>query len=622
MKHLLLILFLGFSLHSFADNPISGNMNVTSNSIETYTVTWDNWSGTYENYANVYWSVPHGTIISQDKHSVTIQWNDIPAWKNMNTHIEVSEDLGSQTGFATVSFVNFVAGSSSTCNGILGTPATFINFGAGSSTAAGPALPANTTTYAFTPPCTSDDGQYAIVTNTINNCFNNDWLDLPQDHTPNDQFGYMMLVDGSESGGEVFRTLVTGLTPSFGYEFSAYMVNLCNPNTSDQFVTPFIAFELYDAFGNPIGSSGYIEVEYDPVNPWKKISFYFDLPSGITSVYVVLRNRETDPNGNDFLVDDISFAPCYPPIIASYSNTDIVVKSSICNSGTVQLFSRWPPNSPIPFSNPAFKWQRSTDNGTSWQDISGGNSQNYTRTETTPGIYLYRMYAYESSNPSLFVVSNNLTHFVQRMVVDTKTTNFYNCVSTPFQITPGYRMEFSDPAGPVLNYTFSWSPGTNLNSTTIANPTITLPQLPEANFWNWQAPSPAPVLYNYTLTVTNTNFAGCVASAPQTIAHYNPRKVVIPTAFTPDGDGLNDLYRPLNLQDYPNGEFWIYNRWGNLVFHSTGPSLLDFSWNGKVNNIPADIGAYTWRVAIPGCPTYILNGNGTTNPYGTVDLIR
>lgn len=621
MKTLLLFLStIIFHLYSKADNPITGNVSVVPNAVETYTVNWDNWTTTHEYYANVYWSVYNGTVISSDKHTVTIQWDDIPTWQNAIASVEVSEDLGGTTGALEVNIVNYILGSSTSCEGILGPSAIFVNFGSGNNP--GPALPAGSTTYNYSSTCYFSPGYYTRY-NLINLSCNNNWLQLTQDHTPGDINGYMMVIDGEESRGEVFRTTVNGLTQAFGYEFSVFVANLMNPNVSDEpnNSLPRMRFEIQDMSGNLISRSDITEVEYSPLDPWKKVSFLFDLPAGSTSVQIVLFNESGIRVGNDFAVDDISFAPCYPPILASYSNSDIVTKAYTCNNGSNTLYSRWP-TSFVPFTNPAYKWQRSSNNGTTWVDIPGANSTSFTQNETVGGIYQYRIYAYESANPSQFVISNAITFFVQKMIVEAKPYNFYNCIPAPAPLNPNYYLQYSDPNGPALNYTFTWSPGTNLSSTTVSNPILSLPQLPEANFWNWQAPSPPPVLYNYTLTVQNTNFTGCSASNTQTVAHYNPRKVVIPTAFTPDNDGTNDLFRPLNIQDYPGGEFWIYNRWGNLVFHSTGPTLLDFSWDGKVNNIPQEIGAYTWQVTIPGCPTYILNGNGTNNPYGTVDLIR
>lgn len=620
MKILFFALFVCIRFCSFADNSITGNLSVTPNAVEVYTVNWENWNSTYENYANVSWTVNNGIVLSSDKHTVTIQWDDIPRWMNAEGYIEVYEDLGGGSGVLSLEIINYRLGNPTECSGVLGTPAVFISFGSGINP--GAELPNGMTTYIYTPPCTHQNGQYSIVNNTGLICPNGNWLDLPADHTPNDVNGYMMLVDGDNNDGEVFRTTVTGLQPSFGYEFSAYLVNLADPNAPEEFQKPRLSFEIYDpTSGNLLQASDNFEVEYYPSAPWKKLSFLFQLPQGSSSVIVVLVNKNNSANGNDFIVDDISFAPCYPPILASFSPTDLVLKSSICNNGSVTLYSRWP-TSAIPYSNPSFKWQRSVNNGASWQDIPNATAQNFSQSENIAGIFQYRIIAYETANPLQNVASNSITYFVQKMIVDAKVTNFYNCVTTPFQLHPTYYLQYADPEGPALNYTFAWTPAINLSSASLANPTINLPQLPEANYWDFNAPSPTPVFYTYNLTIQNTNFTGCIASGTQTIAHYNPRKVVVPTAFTPNNDGSNDLFRPLNLQDYPSGEFWIYNRWGNLVFHSVGPTLIDFSWNGKVGGIPQEMGAYTWQVTIPGCPTYILNGNGTNNPFGTVDLIR
>lgn len=126
-------------------------------------------------------------------------------------------------------------------------------------------------------------------------------------------------------------------------------------------------------------------------------------------------------------------------------------------------------------------------------------------------------------------------------------------------------LQYSDPNGPVLSYTYSWSPGTYLSNANIEKPLITLPQLTPPDI---SAPAPPPpTSYTYNLTIQNTNFTGCVASNTQTVLLYNPRKVAVPTAFTPDGDGINDLFRPINLQDYgPGGEFWVWSRWGGDTY--------------------------------------------------------
>ncbi|MFM9816268.1 gliding motility-associated C-terminal domain-containing protein, partial [Streptomyces scabiei] len=69
-----------------------------------------------------------------------------------------------------------------------------------------------------------------------------------------------------------------------------------------------------------------------------------------------------------------------------------------------------------------------------------------------------------------------------------------------------------------------------------------------------------------------------------TVAVRNPRKVGVPNAFSPNGDGINDVWRPINLEDYPGSELSIWNRWGNRIFHSFGPNKADYTWDGKFNS--------------------------------------
>ena len=601
------------SMAAMADDFIEGKKTVNPGSIETYTVNWPSWSNTYEFYANVTWNVSSGTVLSSDKHSITIQWDDVPRWLNGEGIIEVYEDLGAQTGYASITIFNFSVGTIQTCSGILGSAGIFVDFGAGPNP--GPPLPAGNTTYPYSASCSLQPGLYTRTNSTVG-C-NALWLGLPEDHTPGDVNGYMLLVDGDDAGQIVYRTTVNGLVQAFGYEFSVYVANLSNP--SFNFQKPKLQFEVYDMSNNLLGQSGYIEVEYVPANPWQKMSFMFDLPTGTTSVQVVLRNDHNSPYGNDFVVDDLSFAPCFPPIVASFASNSIVQKSYACNNGSVNLYSWWPTQS-MPFPNPAFKWQRSVNNGVSWADIPGANAMNAAYTENTAGIYQYRVYAYSSTNPSLYVISNVLTHFVQKMVVAAKTYNIFSCNSVSIELSPDYYLQYADPYGPALTYTYNWSPATYLNNPAVEKPKITLPYLNPPSI-NSPAPPP-PAVYTYNLTIQNTNFTGCVGAGIQTVKHFNPRKVAVPTAFTP-GAATNSLFRPINLQDYPGGEFWVWTRWGNLIFHSTGPTLLDYSWNGTYpNGQGADPDTYVWRVNIPGCPNNILNGAGNNNPYGYVLLIR
>lgn len=595
-------------------NTISGNISPTPGSVETYAVSWEYWSSEIENFSEVYWEVSNGVVLYSDKHSVTIQWNQI-VWINEEGAITVYETLTGANGFLSVFLYNPVEGVSENCNGVLGPPAIFENFGTGPN----PGPPYPNCTYNYQTACGIFPGEYTRVNSTVG-C-RSAWLGLPVDHTPGDVNGYMLMIDGDDKRGIVFSaTVSSGLTSAFKYEFSAYLANLTTIGER-----PKVKFEIWSNAGIKIAESGEFKIFFDANDPWKRISMMVDIPFGTTSLTILLANQNNDEHGNDFVVDDLSFAPCFSPIIASFSNTEYISKSYTCNNGTVNLFASWPPNSIIPFSNPRFKWQRSTDQGVTWIDIQNAITMTHIQTENIAGIYQYRIYAYENSNPSLYILSNTLNYFVQRMVVDTKIYDVYNCNPNAVQLNPSWYIQYTDiGATQYYSNTYNWTPSTYLSSSSVLSPTISLPALTPPNI---NSPSPPPPnTYNYTLTIQNTIYPGCIASNTQTVLHYNPRKVVVPTAFTPDGDGVNDLFRPLNLQDYPGGRFWVYNRWGNLVFYSQGPTLLNYSWDGKYSNgQPADPGNYSWVVDIPGCANNIWNGAGGSqinNPFGNVLLIR
>ena len=235
------------------------------------------------------------------------------------------------------------------------------------------------------------------------------------------------------------------------------------------------------------------------------------------------------------------------------------------------------------------------------------------------GEYKYRVVAYETSNPSQNVASNETTYYVQQIVVESPPIDFYICNgSAGGLVQVNAYLQYADPGLPNLTYTYAWSPSNNLNQPN-GNPTYftaTAPQAPD------NGPAQPPVNYVYTLAVANPQ-SGCAGSATETIVLHNPRKVFVPNAFTPNNDGSNDLFRPINIDDYPGSVFEVFDRWGMRVFRSTGPTLLDYSWNGNYNGNPQPSDTYVWQVTMAGCPTRIYSSSdGDGVPHGTVTLIR
>jgi gliding motility-associated-like protein len=67
--------------------------------------------------------------------------------------------------------------------------------------------------------------------------------------------------------------------------------------------------------------------------------------------------------------------------------------------------------------------------------------------------------------------------------------------------------------------------------------------------------------------------------------------ITVPNAFSPDGDGLNDVFKAYTPNSFASYNLYIYDRWGQLIFESEKP---EEGWDGKVNNNDAPEGSYVW----------------------------
>jgi len=96
--------------------------------------------------------------------------------------------------------------------------------------------------------------------------------------------------------------------------------------------------------------------------------------------------------------------------------------------------------------------------------------------------------------------------------------------------------------------------------------------------------------YEVVLTVTDIN--GCTDTIAKTI--YVALLPVLPTAFTPNGDGENDVFL-IRGGPFDAVEFNIYNNWGQLIFQSFD---ADTGWDGKFIGQEAPLGVYTWTFTV------------------------
>lgn len=203
--------------------------------------------------------------------------------------------------------------------------------------------------------------------------------------------GYMLVINSAYRADTAFTYTVTNLCESTNYEISAWFRNICykcscdslgNGATSASYkqsvagtndtsgVQPNIAFDINGTDYYTTGNLKYIGLGTPPtgtdtVNKWVKRGFTYTTAPGQTSFTMTLRNNAPGGGGNDWALDDISVLTCLPNMIYS-PNTN----PSICSGNYIQVndtirsyFNNWV----------QYKWQKSTDGGTTYNDIIGAS---------------------------------------------------------------------------------------------------------------------------------------------------------------------------------------------------------------------------------------------------------
>ncbi len=130
----------------------------------------------------------------------------------------------------------------------------------------------------------------------------------------------------------------------------------------------------------------------------------------------------------------------------------------------------------------------------------------------------------------------------------------------------------------------------------------------------WQDGSTLP---NYTVTSAGvyslkaSNKCGTLTSSIKITTGVC--KLIMPSAFTPNGDGFNDLFKvkyPFPVQRF---DMVVYNRWGQKIFETED---ITQGWDGTLNGQLQPPGAYIWIISL------IDDQSVSQAAHGTVVLIR
>lgn len=267
------------------------------------------------------------------------------------------------------------------------------------------------------------------------------------------------------------------------------------------------------------------------------------------------------------------------------SSVSIIASADSICAGTAVTFNAIPVNAG---ANPVYQWTvNNTNVGDNSPTFSSKNLLNRDQVSCLLTIV----------NPclSLSVTSNIVSMTISSPVIHITPQDTLINVGSQLQLSgiiEGNVSSFQWTPADELENSTQWTSADELENSTSLSPTT------------------IPLMDNTTFTLTATTADGCVASKSVIVKIAKP--FYLPNAFTPNGDGKNDVFRippgiSLTLED-----FSIYNQWGTKVFSTENISK---GWDGTINGKQQPTGVYV----------YIIKGtndNGEIFLKGSFVLIR
>ncbi len=282
------------------------------------------------------------------------------------------------------------------------------------------------------------------------------------------------------------------------------------------------------------------------------------------------------------------------PDTGTYSVTLVVNNKSTCPDSITRLVKVYPtfkanfglsglqcPGSPVTFTDQTFSTYKPISGylysfGDGTTSDSGTVAHSYAR----GGIY------YAS------LAATNVKGCVDTAIKQIAIEQFTPFAGNDTTIVKGEHIYFNATGGSQ----YTWLPGTNLSDSSIPNP---IGYYPDTGH------------YSYNVHIVSA--FGCVSDAGVKVYVVGQPAFFIPTAFTPNGDGKNDIFKPTTIGYGSINYFRIYNRWGQLIYNSHS---LEVGWDGTFGGAKVDMDTYYWVLS-----TVDRNGK-TENFKGNVTLIR
>jgi gliding motility-associated-like protein len=225
-----------------------------------------------------------------------------------------------------------------------------------------------------------------------------------------------------------------------------------------------------------------------------------------------------------------------PQIVCAPSTVDLTASAITSGSSTGTTYSYWlDAANTIPLSNP---------------NALAASGTYYIRSQSAGGCF----------------TTKTVTVTIETKIPGIRYPDVTVAVNTPIAL---------QARGLQPNSNYQWSPNRGLNNSANRDVIFSFDQKTE-----------------FLITITSP--AGCVTIDTQLVnIEITQSGIFVPKAWTPNGDGHNDLLFPLTLNIVKISYFRIFNRWGQLMFET---NALNTGWNGIYKGNPQAMEVFTWTV--------------------------
>lgn len=487
------------------------------------------------------------------------------------------------------------------CSGNIGNPIFTETFGTGfradlNTTSSG------TTTYCYEDgtgsDCVSDTNSY--MTDNEATLYSGNPQDLNiywvtgGDHT-GDSNGMMAVFNADFEPNEFYRLEVNNLCGGIVFEFAAWIANLYDPmntpgpcfeNNGDG-LYPNVTFEIRNSFTDELiasTSTGNILPTIEQGMPdniqWNQFGLIFEMPVGLNSINIVMRNNGEGGCGNDLAIDDITLRVCGP-----VSSVNQEVRNPCIDTGIVftALVGAG-------FTDPYFKWEIRNINQNSWLPLNFSGSESL-------GFGSIKLFDIKNGDSIRFKVAG-----------DVNSINNENCFSISDVLVVDGVIDFIIPSTDIINFNITQA---NENTLCLDNylelnsdidnivfcsnlNTITFDYESHDgklcfSFYHPDIESEMEELCvivcdDYECIVCDTTYVRIKFKAIE-----DTGQCLLSNVITPNGDNVNDVLHFKCVEGLDDIILKVYNRWGNQVY---GSNNYKNNWDGTYKERPLPDGIY------------------------------